>query len=345
MILLTLLWTNRRRQNRQIFVAAGLLVGILPLAHTHTFVVATLVTLTLALLFPTRRWAYFFLAAVVLAAPQLVYLLPSSAARGGFLRLIWGWGQANEADDPFLLFWLKNTGPLIPLLAWVLMRPQFRLTDHGRFYLPFLLLFVVGNFLLFQPWPWDNSKILLYWYLMSVIFVAGLLRELFRRPDIYLRLLAAGTATLLVLSTVLDLSRLAFSGLGPHLFDWDDLEAAAVVMNETPPHARFLTSGRHNESVVSLAGRPILLGYPGWLWTHGIDYGERERDVRTMYQGGEEAERLLQTYGVGYVVVDGVALQFGADEEYFSSRYPILTQTPWYRIYEIKETVEASSDD
>ena len=34
----------------------------------------------------------------------------------------------------------------------------------GFYVLPFLILFLLPNLVLFAPWNWDNIKILIYWF-------------------------------------------------------------------------------------------------------------------------------------------------------------------------------------
>ena len=45
------------------------------------------------------------------------------------------------------------------------------------------------------------------------------------------------------------------------------------------------------------------MGYPGHLWSHGIDYSKREAELRAVYTGAPEAAGLIETLGIEYVVV------------------------------------------
>ena len=42
-----------------------------------------------------------------------------------------------------------------------------------KFLLASLFLFVVPNLILFQPWSFDNNKVLFYWWLLAIIFVVA----------------------------------------------------------------------------------------------------------------------------------------------------------------------------
>ncbi len=40
------------------------------------------------------------------------------------------------------------------------------------FYLPFVFCFVVSNVAKLAPWEWDNIKVLIYWFIGSIPFIA-----------------------------------------------------------------------------------------------------------------------------------------------------------------------------
>ncbi len=73
----------------------------------------------------------------------------------------------------------------------------------------------------------------------------------------------------------------------------------------------FLTEGKPNDPVLTLAGRTAVMGYYGWLWSYGTDFGSRPQDVRTMLEGCGSQQRadcavfgLLRTYHVSYAEID-----------------------------------------
>lgn len=80
------------------------------------------------------------------------------------------------------------------------------------------------------------------------------------------------------------------------------------------------------------------MGYAGHLWTHGLDYAPRERDVRRIYAGGAEAEALLSRYGVDYVVVSPLerAGITPLDERFFE-RYTKVGEVGAYRLYKTSQ--------
>jgi uncharacterized membrane protein len=120
------------------------------------------------------------------------------------------------------------------------------------------------------------------------------------------------------------------------LFSAGDQAAAAVVRERTPPRSVFLTAPLHNHPVMGLAGRATVLGFPGWLWTHGYPYREREADVRTMYAGGGEALALLQRYGVDYVFIGPGERQLAADAAWFERSFPVVHRDREFTIYDVR---------
>jgi len=115
---------------------------------------------------------------------------------------------------------------------------------------------------------------------------------------------------LLVLARLLPWTPVDHSVGGPYsTATATDVGLAAQVASATPANAIFLTEGKPNDPVLTLAGRTAVLGYYGWLWSYGTDFGSRPQDVRTMLEGCHNQPRagcavfpLLPTYRVDYVV-------------------------------------------
>src|SRR6185503_14608066 len=150
-------------------IAAGIIAGLLPLAHAHSFVVVMGMGGCLALIQRRwRQWFAFFLAASLIALPQLWWSTSHSAVSAkSFFALEVGWDHGTE--NP-VWFWFKNTGMFIPLiLVAVLVRGKGYLINRKilLYYLPFTLCFIIPNFLKMAPWIWDNIKVLFYWWVAS----------------------------------------------------------------------------------------------------------------------------------------------------------------------------------
>ncbi|MBJ7608427.1 MAG: hypothetical protein JF887_03210 [Candidatus Dormibacteraeota bacterium] len=230
-------------------------------------------------------------------------------------------------------FWIANTGVAVPLCAVVLLAvaaSRFhgaigaaarRLTaafptDLLRVALPFVAVFGVANIVVFQSWDWDNTKLFTYWYLGVALLLGALIVRWWRRW--WLRVAAFSLASTVLLTGTLVLLRLlpwtppAEAVGGPYTSaSADDVRLATRVAASTAPDAIFLTEGRPNDPIIMLAGRTAVMGYYGWLWSYGTDFGSRYNDVRSMLEGCPDQVRsrcsvfgMLHQYRVGYVEID-----------------------------------------
>jgi hypothetical protein len=284
----------------------------------------------LALLFWSRDWFAFFLPAVVLAAPQALWL-SGTGVRSKLFAFHWGWAAG---EGPILTFWLANAGAFLLLLAIALLSRRFSPPRLRRFYLPFGVWFIVPNVVLLAPWAWDNIKVFVYWHLASCPLVALVLATLLARRRTAWPLAGALALVVLTLSGALDVARALAPVENPMLYGREELEVAAWLRERTPPRAVILHAPIHN-SVVTLTGRQSLMGYPGHLWTHGIDYGERENEVKEIYRGGPRAEELLRHHRVDYIILGPNERAQLSPNEGFFARYPLIIDQAGYRVYQV----------
>jgi hypothetical protein len=189
---------------------------------------------------------------------------------------------------------------MVAAFAWPGLLPA----GLARHLAPIWLWFLVPNFVVFQPWDWDNTKFFAYWALLGALPVGALLARLLRGAG-SLRALGAALAVSIMLSGVLDLARsLDWSVSSAPFTDAGGLRLAAWTRTHTEPHAVFLVAPEHNQPVPTLGGRRVVAGYAGWLWTYGLtDWLQRTQEVDRMLQGDPETPRLMRTYGVDYVVL------------------------------------------
>jgi hypothetical protein len=316
--------------SRRCFLAAGLLTGMLPMLHAHGFLAVMMASLPMALLFFSRDWLAFFAPAGLLALPQALYL-SGTPVKIKLAEKLFHW-EAGDANP--LLFWLVNAGLPIALVLGALLIKRFTTAQQARFYLPFILWFLAPNVLLFAPWPWDNIKIFVYWSLASAPFIATVLASLFGGRAMLLRAAAAVLVAALTLSGGLDVLRALSPAENVGLFSQEELEVAGLLRAQTPPQAVILHAPIHN-SVVALSGRRSVMGYPGHLWTHGIEYAEREADVKAIYRGGTNLQKLGKL-GVDYVIVGPrERAELAADDNDLSRFYPTIIEHAGYRVYSI----------
>ena len=119
-------------------------------------------------------------------------------------------------------------------------------------------------------------------------------------------------------------------------FTAEEVQLAADVRRLTPPKAVFVTGEQPNNPIADLAGRSVLMSYPGWLWSYGINYNQREADLSRIYTGDAAALDLLHRYHVAYVVIgpdERSVLQANVDN--FNAQFRLVLHTANYEIYAV----------
>jgi len=314
-------------------LAAGLCAGLLPLIHAHTFLVVMGMAACLVLVFHStwQSWLYFFIVALVVSAPEILWL-----AGGVNTSRYLGWQPGwDHGQHNILWFWFANTGLFIPLLVFCLVwrRGTFKLSPRLlKYYAPFLLCFIVPNLVKVAPWIWDNIKVLFLWYVASAPLVAWLLARWWQQRSFF-RWLAPAALLALVLAGGLDVLRVVSEASEYQEFDAQGIAAAKFISAQAPPRAVVLHAPTFN-SPVFLTGRRSLLGYPGWMWSRGLNYSERGIDIQRIYSGAPEADALLRQYEVDYVLIGPAELASLKVNEQFWSKYAVLSQTGTYRVYQ-----------
>lgn len=317
-------------------IAAGVAAGLLPLVHAHSFVVVMGMAACLALLFINwRDWITFFVVASAVAVPQLLWSTWHSAVNAGtFFAFELGWDRGQ--DNP-IWFWFKNTGFFIPLiLAAVLYKSNGFLVRRRLllFYLPFTLCFIIPNFVKMAPWIWDNIKVLYYWWLASAPLVALLLAKLWQQGPIR-RTAAVILFVVVTLAGALDVANITLRSTKYEIFNAEGIAFAELVKEKTPPRALIIHAPVHNTPVF-LTGRRSLMGYPGHIWTHGLNFVQRESEIKRIYFGSQDAAQLLKFYNVDYAVVGPQErLVMQAVNERFFSQFEKVGQVGEYSLYKI----------
>jgi hypothetical protein len=318
-------------------IAAGIVAGLLPLVHAHSFVVVMGVGAVIALLQRRwRDWITFAVVASIVALPQMWWSTHNSAVDAKkFFEWHLGWDHGQES---IFWFWLKNTGVFFPLMiAAILWRRDGQPLVPRKlliFTLPFLLCFVVPNMMKMAPWIWDNVKVLFYWWLAMAPLVALLIARLWR-ADVTQKVLAVGLFVCLTLAGALDVAAIVLRSNEYQIFSAPGIEFAELIKKEVPTNATVIHAPVHNHPVF-LTGRRSLMGYPGHVWTHGLEFGPRESEIRQVYSGAPNARAVLAKYGVSYAVVGPQERNLNLNEPFFS-QFQLAGEVGGYRLYKITQ--------
>ncbi len=291
--------------------AVGLLAGTLPLVHLHSLFCLFIVSAVLFFFSAEnwREWIVFGVGVAIIAVPELVWALTGSATHtDAFIDWFFGW---DSRDLNFFWFWLKNTGIFIPVLIFGLYSIYFlqkredakenQRTNLLIFYIPFVALFIISNITKLAPWEWDNIKVLIYWFIGSIPFVAYALAWLWEKNKFF-KVIAAVCLITLTFAGALDVWRQIAGAINYEVFRADAVKIAEQIKQKTPPNALFLNAPTYNSAVV-LSGRRSLMRYTGHLASHGIDFSEREDDLKRIYSGDAVTDVLLKEYGIEYILI------------------------------------------
>jgi hypothetical protein len=342
LLVLTLLLSAAARRRRREFLIAGVVAGLLPFAHLGTLLSLALITPFLFLFFPSRGWIAFYAAWVAVAVPQLWIQQGGGPGAAGAIRFHPGW---VEGTDAWWWFWLKNLGAFIPLLGIALFDRQLLSRPASRMLWAFMPVFVAGNLVAFQPWDWDNSKVLAYWFLAACILVAAVLAKMWREyPAVPVRLFLIAAVMTMTLSGMLEnLEQLL--GRDRHLLlTREEVGLAETVRRETDPHAIFAAGLQHNHPISVLSGRRVLMSFPGWMWSQGADTKQREHDLRAILTLSPQAKELMDTYRVDYVVIGpNEKEKMGADLEGYRRAFPTIARTDSYDVFDVRAAAGATS--
>ncbi len=350
----------------------GLLAGTLPLVHVHSLAVLFVVTgfLFFFRIDKLREWIVFGIGVAVVAVPELIWVMTGSATRlTEFIDWNFGW---DKGSNGFFWFWLKNTGAFLPVLIFgVYLIWEYGAKDEERvikegenygvitkksaadssardvppivprpllllmFYLPFLAWFFIANAIKLAPWQWDNVKVLVYWFVGSLPIAALVLAWAWNRSAL-LKIAAAACLFVLIFAGALDVWRTISGEIEYNVFSRDSVAIAELIKKQTAPNAMFLNAPTFNSAVV-LSGRRSVMRFTGHLLSYGIDYGEREADVRKIYAGDGTAEVLLGKYNVEYIIISPEEKDSVTINEEFFRRFPLVMEVGQHRIYQVKK--------
>lgn len=329
----------------------GLLAGTLPLVHLHSLVILFVLGVSVLVLKPEfwREWIAFGVGVAIIAVPELAWATIGSATNAkAFIGYHFGWDSGKQN---FILFWIKNTGLFFPILFLGIYLAFTRTkiepdsknkstrhsalgTRHLSFYLPFLFCFVVSNTMRLAPWEWDNIKVLIYWFIGSLPFAAIALVWIFNKNNL-LKIAAVGCFFILIFSGALDVYHTASRQISMKIFSADDVRIAERIKELTEPQALFANSPSFINSPVVLSGRRSLMRYVGHLTSYGINYKEREEDLKKIYGGNATADILIKKYGIEYIIVTPEEKRWTTVNEDYLGRFKMIAQSGENKVYKV----------
>lgn len=333
LIILILLHDSRERQQTWQLWFVAVLVGLLPMSHAHTFLIgmALLATLAAEAAWRSRAVPKQFLGpiglALLIALPQLIWQQAANGrGTGGRFRLGW---MVQEGESVLSFYW-SNFG----LFGIAFLAVPFVMRRHRQliWFLPMLAIFAVAQIYSFQPFEYDNLKLISWAFVIGGFFVAYLASQLVRRNKAWL---AAVIPAGLLIITPGTLAITREFQLHDQFASPADIELADWVATNTPTDAVFASTDRSNLTVSTLAGRRLVLGYRGWLYSYNIPYTEREAAVRAALAGRFD-DPALKKFGTDYLVVGASEdPSWQIDQAALAQRQPVWSNAAW-RVFKLQ---------
>ena len=298
----------------------------------------------------------FGLTIVMFSIPLIYFLIgrSNSNAANSVPKQAWelwypGWAQnagsgqtAAQAMNP-IFFWIYNTGLFIPLaiagklLLWkrktnILESPIFILATTGS------ILFIVAELFNIQPYFYDNLKLFTYAFLFFTPMAVMALDALFQKKYLIpVALILLGVQTCTAAQDFLFFKNQKQTAPFLSKEEFDLAEQFRGLRHSA--ESLVLIAPKHNHWITTLTGNPVLMGYPGWLWTWGIAFATREAEVNEILLGGPRATELLAKYPVEYVALDDhdTANKQPVNINFFRAHYPVLMEHGSWHVFSIKK--------
>lgn len=274
-----------------------LLYATLPLFSVHAFVFLSLV---LAAVFfvagrPSRLVLLAFVGCAIPPASLAVFLVTGGFSAGSGARWLPGWMQGDDG----WWFWLWNFGISLPLLGVLAVkviaardREALALAGTG------LAVFVLCFLFAFAPWEWDNTKLLVWaWIICAPYLWAIVIGPL---PDVA----RVAVCFVLFFSGAVSLVGGLDGRHGYRLTLRSELSAAAHELRDVPAGDRIAIDPAYNHPAM-LLGHPVLCGYEGHLWSHGLNYRQRWDDLHAILRRDPGWQDLATKNGVKWIYVPG----------------------------------------
>jgi hypothetical protein len=299
----------------------------------------------------------------IVAAPQLLYLTTANSAltqSAGFIVPRLGWMVPSTIGSvvfplntlptiisfSFLQFLLLNFGIILPAFivcfAKIIYKKNLLTKTNSlvifAFALSGIILFILVQLIKFQPWDFDDNKLLVYFQFFAIPIIMVVILNIFKKRKTVGIFITIFFIALALFSGVIDMiPRLAMTqDTLPIIFAVDAQSMANYIKQNIPQNELILTGTDHRNPVDALAGRPVLVGYPGWLWSRGINYSKRETEVETFYTLPSINNPLVKEFNLHYVLLDNqTRLDFKANKQAFDKNFPIIYQAGQYTLYKI----------
>lgn len=331
---LWLLWSWRQKfflkKAGLSYFIESVLYGTMPFFHFHTFIFLSLVLAIMAFSCREMKTALKTVTLSFLPATYFTLIVTDFFRQSSIIWIESGWLIKGQN---IVTFFLQNYGlffPLAFLSGFVALRDR---RFHGLVFLfAGLLIFGICLIVMFAPWDWDNTKLMVWSYILilPVIDELVILRQpWFGRIVIYFVFYFSGALALW--------SGYVPSNQGYNVASLSEYEPVCLAVKALDPTLIFATAPTFGHPV-SLCGSPIVAGYEGHLWSYGIKSKKTIGLLKQFMLGQDNYKKLADELQIRYVF-------WGSREEkeYSGSSLTeqiadkVIAEGGWGRIFDLRK--------
>ncbi len=312
----------------------GIFIGIFPLVHLAVFGMIGIALLVFFIIYPKLR-IYILVAgvtALAIAIP-LILSMGSSQVSTSFFRPGYLVEQLTLAN--FTQFWFYNLGFVLILapIGFLLSSKKQR-----KLFIPFIVLFVVGNLFQFSTEIAANHKFFNVFVIGANFYVAFLIVRLWKKR-IAGKIASILLLFLLTLSGIIDLFPI-LNDTRLEIKDYPNDPSVSFILENTPKDSVFLNSSFLYDPA-SIAGRKIYLGWPYFSWSAGYDTSKRHNLMNDMFSSSDKdsACSALLSENIDYLEIinptelEGVSINYNFFDQNFE-KICFIPRTK-YSIYDV----------
>ena len=316
-------------------LSAGVIMGTLPMISAHSFIAIGEYAIFLCILnfhwiSPKRwvkdvlNWAIYGFTAIFIALPQIIKLLSGPKRTLFSWEALWKERKPNANFFDMLRVWWMALGGFI-IIALFFVWPILN-SHQRRIYMPSIFVFLLANYLRYQPGAMDNTKIFFAtWYPLACVCVSLFFVTNFKTPSIHRKKiipLLIFAFFFMSISSILCMYRSSFPA---QLWSKNTASLGRWFIDYAQKNTSILSSMWHSNPAMAIGGHLLYMGYPGWVWTHGFDLNRRIYERNYLFDN-MDAIPLFHNLNISYITINYL-------ENDLKQFKPPERKLPWMQIF------------
>ncbi len=220
---------------------------------------------------------------------------------------------------------------LFAVVLWRLGRSGKGSQWPAAFVFPALYLFFLCCNVKFATWDWDNTKLMIWAYLMVLPFLWDLLIVRWNpmvRAAICILLFFSGFVSLV--------GGIDGRHSGHPIAERSKLDGVREAVRGIPITATFAAQPTYNHPLL-LCGRKLVMGYEGHLGSHGIRYEATHDELSALMTGDPDWRSLAARLGARYLFFGSGELQeWPASSQPWRSEAKLVASGEWGELFDLE---------